>query len=298
MTLRRLFYAFSLAWDNIRANLGINAIAIGIISLAMLIFSAFLLAALNLTQMVERWGDKIQVSVYLQDGLTQDGLADLRTRLSEIPEIANLEYISQDQALELFGEMLEGRADILEGLDRNPLPASFELKLDEQSRDIQTVEALAKRISRMESVKDVEYGREWLGNFMAAIRAFELVGSVVGLLVLAAAVFIISNTIKITIYSRRDEIGIMKLVGSTDLYIRLPFMLEGMLQGLMASCLAVLLLWIVFHIVVPFIALPGMAAGSAELVFLTPGLILAIIAGGAGLGLLGSSVSFSEFLNV
>ncbi len=291
-------FALRLFLDNLRKNFGINLMAVGIIGLALLILGIFLLIGVNLNAVVKHWGDQIQISVYLVDDLDATGTDKLRRKLLEMEEVLDTEYVSRDEALARFEGMLAGEADLLRGIEGNPFPASFEVKLAADFRTLSGVEKTAKKITLINGVDEVAYGREWLENFLAIIRIIKLVTVVVGTLILSSAVFIIYNTIKLTMYSRREEIGIMKLVGATDFFIRLPFVMEGVTQGVASALLSLLVLWLTFAVALKSMDLPFSLLAGATPLFLPFHLIGIFVISGAVLGVVGSMVSFREFLRV
>jgi cell division transport system permease protein len=291
-------FALRLFLDNLRKNFGINLMAVGIIGLALLILGLFLLVGVNLNAVVKHWGDQIQISVYLIEDMDATGTDKVRRKLLEMKEVFDVEYVSKDEALARFEGMLAEEADLLRGIEGNPLPASFEVKLAADFRTLSGVEKTAKEIALIKGVDEVAYGREWLGNFLAIIRIIRLVTMVVGTLILASAVFIIYNTIKLTVYSRREEIGIMKLVGATDFFIRLPFLMEGVTQGVASALLSLLVLWFTFAVALKSMDLPFSLLAGSNPVFLPIHLIGIFVLAGAILGVVGSMVSFREFLRV
>jgi cell division transport system permease protein len=183
----------------------------------------------------------------------------------------------------------------LDGLPENPLPPSVEV-VPAGSPGPNEVRALASRLGRLSHVVEVDYGREWLDRIEALGRAMRNFGSGALALVLAAALLVVANTIRLAVYARRDEIEIMKLVGATNAYVRTPFLLEGMLQGLAGALLAVVGLELVQRLVIPRAAAAfSFAAGAAA-----PHIAAAhfgILAGaGAVVGLLGSYLAVARFL--
>jgi cell division transport system permease protein len=287
-----LSFPLRLAGQNLKSNLALHAVSVAIIALAFLILGLFLLVVTNLGVVVARWGESIQVSAYLKDHLDAGQREALYRRIVGMEEVESAEYVSKEKALSRFRSMLKGQADLLEGLGENPLPASFEIHLASGFRSLEQVEAVAGKLAQLKNVSEVEYGRDWLKNFTAMLRLVKLVGSIVGVLIFSAALFIISNTIKLTVYSRREEIGIMKLVGASDFSIRLPFLIEGVAAGTVASAIALLLLWLLYLVLVHQLGLPDFVC------FLPASFCLSLVVAGAGLGIFGSSVSFSEFLRV
>jgi len=287
-----LGFSLRLAGQNLRSNLALHAVSVAIISLAFLILGVFLLVATNLGKVIEHWGESIQISAYLKDNLDPGQRESLYRQLMTFKEIKSAEFVSKEQALRRFKSMLRGEADLLEGLPENPLPASFEIHLAPGFRSLEQVEAVAAKAAKFPQIKEVEYGREWLKNFTSLLHLVKLAGSVVGVLIFAAALFIISNTIKLTVYSRRDEIGIMKLVGASDFSIRIPFLVEGIAAGTVAAGIAIFLLWLLFLLLIRQLGLPDFVS------FLPASFSVGLLLAGAGLGIFGSSVSFSEFLRV
>ena len=186
-------------------------------------------------------------------------------------------------------------AGILEGLKDNPLPASLEVKLRPQFGRAGNIEDLSGRLERLPGVDEVHYGRRWVAKLKIFVEVIKLVGITVGGLLLFATIFVISNTIKLTFYSRQEELEIMRLVGATDFFIKTPFLIEGLLHGLGGALLAagglsLLMLFLFSHLDLPLrlAILPGS---------LTP---VQIVTGFLGLGLilgaLGSTVSLRRFL--
>jgi cell division transport system permease protein len=291
-------FALRLYLSNLQKNLGINFMAIGIIGLALLILGLFLLVGVNLNAVVKRWGEQIQISAYLKEGLDATLTDKVKRKLLAMEEVLEAEYVSKDTALERFRVMLKSEADLLKGIEGNPLPPSFEIRLAEDFRTMTGVEKAAQQIAAIQEVNEVSYGREWLGNFLAIIRLIKLLTAVVGTLILAAAVFIIYNTIKLTMYSRTEEIGIMKLVGATDFFIRLPFLFEGVTQGMTAALLSLFMLWITFAVVIKSLNLPFSLLAGSNPMFLPLSMILGLVIAGAALGVVGSMASFKDFIKV
>ena len=294
----KLGFAFRLYFQNLRASKNLNLFSVGIISFAFFILGLFLLLAKNLDQIVERWGEKVQVVVFLKDGVSEKEIKALEKKLAQKPEVAQINYVSKKEALLRLKKMLGARSSILAGLEKNPLPASFEIQLKKKARSLEQIQALAEEIKKLNPVEEVSYGQKWLKNFLSLVRIFQILVVVIGGLIFLASGFIIYNTVKLTVYSRQEEIGIMKLVGATDRFLRIPFLLEGMTQSISASLISIFLLWLVWLIFRHTVSLPFQLLAQSGLVFLDLGQILGMIAGAGVLGILGSMVSFQEFLKV
>lgn len=239
-----LLYHFSEAFANLRRGGWMTVSAIGTIAFALVVIGLFSLVSVNLERVVSDFRSRSVIVAYLQEKLQPYDRDRLTGELKQLPGVAAVTYLSKDDNLRAFQEQLGDQSDILSALPGNPLPASFELKVTDENIDI---EALAGKIRRLDGIEDVDYGKqtlELLSRIGTGIRFLLLtVGAVLGL----AALFIITNTIRLTVLARREEIAIMRLVGATDWYIRWPYFLEGLIEGLAASLLAMGLLYGVYR---------------------------------------------------
>jgi len=293
--IRKAAFVFRLAGQDLKGNLAVNLVAAAIISAAFLTVGIFILIGVNLRALSGHWQEKIRVCVYLQDDAGGQAQKDLKAKLEAAPGVLSVAFTSRDQALADFKTMLGQDADLLDGLDQNPLPASFTLSLKEEARGYEEVKRLAAELSALPGVESVDYGGTWIESFTSAARVVQAAVFLLGALIVIAVVFIISNTIRLTMYSRKEEIGIMKLVGASNLLVRLPFVLEGMVQGTLAAAVGVGLLWALFRLGLAGLAWPGVFAGFNP-VFISGPVLAGLVAAGAGLGAAGSMSRFSDFL--
>ncbi|MBU2497512.1 MAG: permease-like cell division protein FtsX [Proteobacteria bacterium] len=285
---------FKYALTNISTNRMIHAISMGTITISMVLFGAFVLFFVNVSNLVMEWGHSSSMSVYLKDGIKQDAKQRIESALINLPGAEFKGFISKEQALSDLMETLGPQSGILTGLTRNPLPSSFEIAF----RDVQRLQLDPKKIKeeleKLEGVDEVQYSEQWLERFEAVIYVIKLVGLIVGSLLSVAVLFIITNTIKLAIYSRRDEIEIYKLVGATDWFVKAPFLIEGALQGIIGAVLALLILfgmyWLFSLKTIRVSGLPLM-----DIVFLPNGHIMFILCLGLVLGLMGSFVALGRF---
>ena len=294
----QLGFAFRLYGQNLQANRNLNLLSIGIIAFAFLILGLFLIVAKNLDQVAEKWGEQIQVVVFLEDDLGEKERKELEEKIRESKEVQGVSYVSSEQAYLRLKKMLQDRASVLEGLSENPLPASLEIQLGRKYRNLPGIQAFANQVKDFPGVKEIFYGQKWLKNFLSIVRLFRILIFAIGGLIFLASGFIIYNTVKLTVYSRREEIGIMKLVGATDGFLRIPFLLEGVTQAVSASLISIFLLWIAWILFRNFVPIPFQLFSQAGIGFLNPGQMLLLIGSAALLGILGSMVSFQEFLKV
>jgi cell division transport system permease protein len=273
--------------------------SVGTISVAFLIVGVFLLLADHLQGLLATWREQFQVTVFLEDGITPDQFARLKRRIGNELAVRSFTYTSKEEALANFKREMRGQEALLEGLGDNPLPASFQLRIRPEAQTVEGMKQLAAALSRLEGVEDVAYGRDWFERLATAARVMRIVGLSVGTLLLAASVLIVSSTVRLAVHARAAEIEIMRLVGATNMYIRAPFVLEGMLQGALGAGLALALLYgaqrLAYRQLPPDLVA---SAGPAFLTFLDPHASTWIVAAGALLGALGSLLSVGRFLRV
>ncbi len=271
-----------------------SLVAVLTIAIALFLGAAFV-AALDAAQLLLRgWGAEASITLYLAPDATE---AQAGALVDELRREGTLEvvYVTRDEALSRLRQDLGDLGSTLDGLARNPLPPSIELR-PRARLSVDALRALAARLSKLPKVAEVDYGREWLDRLEQLARALRAAGLGATLLVLGAAILVVANTIRLAVYARRDEIEIMKLVGATDGYVRLPFLLEGALQGMAGAGLAVLALLGVEKWLLPQAAAAfSFAAGVAGPVLHAPE-AMALVAFGAVVGLVGSWLSVARFL--
>jgi cell division transport system permease protein len=297
MFLHRLLYFFREAIQGIKQNMFTHIVSIGTITFALLTLGIFIITVINLNRIFDDWGKRMQVIVYLDKDTNPEEIKKVSEKITSLPQTEKTAYVSKEKALTALKKSLQYQSGILENLDENPLPASLEIRLKEEYQNPQSVKAFVAEIKGIGKVSDVEYGQEWLEKFSAFISMVKLVGTSIGCFLLLATVFIISNTIKLTIYSRREEIEIMKLVGATNFFIQIPFFLEGLIQGFSASLLSLGILYLGYKILISKIIIDySLYLGYLDLTFLSQNLIIALLSLGILLGIFGCAFSMGRFL--
>ncbi|MFA7060070.1 MAG: permease-like cell division protein FtsX [Pedobacter sp.] len=295
----RLGYFVRRALINVRQNIFVNVVTIGTITLALLIVSLFLLVFVNLENAVGNWSERVQVTVYFDRELASREQAALRAKIIAIPGAYRVGYVSRDEAFKRFKSRLRGQESLLEGVRPDILPASFEIALKRSSRDTQEVEAFVSVLKRIPGITEVQYGEEWVKRFNTFLNFMRLLGALLGSFLLIAVVFIVSNTIKLTIYARRDELEVMALVGATRFFIKAPFLIEGIIQGCAGSLFSIGLLLGLYegflHNAGSFITFNPAASGLS---FLPLEYVGGIVITGIALGFIGSLTSLKRFVNV
>ena len=295
MRIGLLVYFLRKALENIWINPFLSLVTLSTIAISMLILGLFSLIYLNVQQSLHQMGGELQITAYLQETISSEQAEVLRSKVADWPEVEGITYISKKQALARFRSQLREYAGILEGLKENPLPASLELTLMPQYGRSGNIKELSTRLGRLPGVAEVQYGRKWMAKLRVFVEVMKLVGITVGGLLLIATIFVISNTIKLTFYSRREELEIMRLVGATDFFIKAPFLIEGLLHGLGGALLAagglsLLILFLFSHLDLPLRL--AVTAGSLP----TGQLVAGFLGLGLLLGVLGSMVSLRRFL--
>lgn len=278
-------------------NLFPNLVTIGIIAVSILIFSTFTLLAFNLTSFLKNWEDKIEVIAYLKRGTPSSEVEPLlnKTRLLEGVEIVR--YVSPYDAMTFMETKLGGQKNLLQGIQPALLPPSFEIQLKKDYRNSARINEVVTRLREMAQFEEIQYGQEWVETFSALVHILRLTQWILGGLLLIAIVFITSNTLQLTISSRREEIKVMHWVGASPGFIRVPFYVEGLIQGLLGGGLAIFFLFLLhqgFLLHIP----PSMQAWLAKVpvLFLPPETIAWIILGGMVLGFFGSFVASMRVL--
>ncbi len=242
MKLRLFIYFFKTAFTNIRNNRLVHMISIGTITISMLLLASFLLFSMNLNNWLSDWGKSLTMSVYLKDGLDKSAKEKIESAIADLKGAELKGFITKEQALINLKNSLGDQAGLLEGLKGNPLPASYEIVFHEKEGFKPDPQKIKSDLEKMDGVDEVQYSEQWVERFRGIMDAIRIVGMIVGGFLCVAVLFITTNTIKLTIYSRRDEIEIYKLVGATDWFVKLPYLIEGAFQGLAGGILSYIIL--------------------------------------------------------
>lgn len=290
-----LLYILKDAVSSAKENLATTVLTAFTLGFSLAIFSLFLFVSMNLNTAIRSIGDRTHMIVYVKDEVTPD-IDRYRESVKRMQGIKSVEYISKEKALQELKTELGGHSAILEGVEANPLPASFEVKVLDTYRDASKVKSIADGLKKMSWVEEVQYSQEWVEKFASLVRFAELIAFVIGFFMAAATVFIISNTVRLAVYARKEEIEIMRLVGASDAYVKMPFLIEGVIQGIIGGLLAFAVLeggrLIILSKVPQYFSFALSMPFSPALVI--PGLALA----GAVMGVAGSLITMSRFLKV
>jgi cell division transport system permease protein len=283
------------ALKDISENRLLNTVATITIALSVLIVSAFGLFYINANELITSWKSGIRIMAYLAPSVDDQTVSDTEKMLKTMAGVRYVAFIDKESALEVFRQQLKGQSSLLDDLKENPLPNAFEIHLSPDTRAEEDVEALAKQIETLSSVTDVEYGQQWMDSMMSILNLFRLAGYTLGALFFVAAVFIVANTIRLILYSRREEVEIMRLVGATDGFIQIPFFIEGLLQGLAGAVIGLGTLFVAFLFIISNIGRDYFGSGF-KFQFFPMGTCFLIVFASMLIGWIGCYLSIKQFL--
>jgi cell division transport system permease protein len=259
---------------------------LGIVTIAFSLFAfgLFGLVAINIRKALEQVEERVEVRAFVGDSTDIESVAAAMKDIGEFPEVARVEYVSKEQALERARKEMGEFADVFEA---GVLPASIEVYLKSGMRDPSTVKSVADRIRTYHFVDDVRYGEEWVAKLYRLRNIATVAGLALGIAFAAVAIIIIGATIRMTVLARAKEISIMRLVGATDMFIRLPFLIDGLVKGVLGGLLALVFVWVANRVVNEYFI---------QTIFFSREMIFVGVVGGAFMGVLGSLVSVGRHL--
>ncbi len=285
--------------QNLVQNPWLNAITLGTITLSFLILGLFLVLFLNTKGLLEEWGGRIRVTAYLGGAPGQEQITRLGEKVRGFEEVLEVKIRSKEEALKLLEEKIPERKELLRGLPRNPLPASLEIRLKGNYQSPEGVQSLVRKLKGIAEIDEVQYGSDWLERFSAFMVLLKVLGLGLGALLLLSTIVVISNTIRLSIFARREEIEIMRSVGATGFFIRAPFYLEGLLQGFLGAVLALAVLFALFQLFLNRVYEPLKSLlGNHPIQFLNLEQMAAVALGGLILGLFGTQASVGRYLHL
>ena len=295
MKLSTSEYFIKEVYTSFKRNIWMTLASIFTVVLSLFILGFFSIVILNLNKMADTLESQVQISVYLKDGLSQEEIDETKETLSKIEGLQDIKFTTREEAMKNFKERLGDQQFLLDALDdTNPLPDSFSLTVTSP----QQVKTIADTAAALDSVESASYSQDIINHLFNLTHLIRLIGIALIILLTGAAIFIISNTIRLTVFARRKEIAIMKYVGATDWFIRWPFLLEGICLGFIGGGLATIFLYIIYNQVTQEIY---EAMAFFPLIPQHPFIdyiSLAILVAGIIIGALGSTISLKRFLKV
>lgn len=265
------------------------------VTLSMFILGVFLSAVLNINHMASYLENQVEMTVYLKDGLTTDQVMGIGKYLKAQPGMKEIKFTNKDQAMKDFRERMGDQQGLLDAINGNPLPASYQMSFQTPEQ----LKTAAEVVAKYQGVETVQYGKDIIEQLYKVAQVIRLSGIVLIIFLACAELFIISNTIRLTVFARRREIQIMKYVGASNGFIRWPFLFEGMVIGFLGSGFASLILWEGYKTVVSEMAAAGLV--FIPMIPLWPFMgytTLIILAAGIVIGVMGSAISLRKYMKV
>ena len=283
-----LFIAFANAIRGIRSASTTSSLAVLTIAIVLVLAGSASLLVENMTGILDDFGAELQLTAYLEESLSEKDTGLLAKTVEMAPGVDHVEIVTKQQALERF-ERIMGGPELLAGLDENPLPASLEIHLLPEARTAEAMGILRTSLDGLEGIAELAQGQEWIEGYSRAVALVRTGALGISIVLGMAALLIVANTIRLAVYARRDELEILALVGASRTFVRVPFMLEGTIQGMLGGLIALLAVYGAYELLLPQIRFGlELVVGRAELRFFTTAESIRLIASGAGLGLLGS----------
>ncbi|MBQ1868045.1 MULTISPECIES: permease-like cell division protein FtsX [Selenomonas] len=293
MKLRNGEYYIQEVARSLKRNNWMSFASIGTVAVSLFVLGVFLTLVLNMNRLASTLESEVQISVYLEDKVMPSQREEIKQDIEKMQGIESVKYVSREEAKERLSERLGDQKYLLEALgDKNPLPNAFEITVSHPDM----VETAAKVIEKMDGVESAKYGQDVVQHLFDITRLIRLFGLALMVLLAGATLFIISNTIRLTVFARRKEIAIMKYVGATDWFIRWPFMLEGVVLGFVGGVIAA-------------VSLRSFYAAMAAKIYSTLAffplmpqypfmnyITVVIVLSGMIIGALGSAISLKRFL--
>ncbi len=290
----RISWFFKEAIISLKRNWVMSMAAISTVALSLLVLGLFAFVALTLDDLITSFERQVEIEVFLKDEAPFQEVQALQEKIISWKEVKNVKYVSKEEALRKFKEKYKDNPEMIEAIPGNPLPASFQISL----KNPKNVVRVAKRLEGRKEIDEVKYGQQVVEKLFAVTKVVRMIGLLFILLLGFASLSLIVITIRLAIFARRNEVSIMRLVGASNWFIRLPFLLEGMGQGLIGAIIAIILIHFTrvtfFEKIAKSLSFLPISFGFDLFLKLSASLIVA----GLCIGALGSSIALRRFLKV
>jgi len=295
--MRFWFAVMRQAGRNLRQTWPSQLMTLLTVSLSVLIFAFFNLVYTNMINSSEQLGDDLRLIIYLEDDPGPAMQEQLRRKITNFDRVEEIIFVSKEQAYKRFAKRLGRHKDVLKDIPTDFLPASIEVVPMKNLRSLNQVKLFSEYLSQLPGTLKVQYGQEWIERFYYFTRLLSIVVFLSGSLLILTTIFMVSYTIRLTIFGRQAELELLKLVGATNNYIRTPFLIEGVLQGLIGSSLGLFSLFILYQWIKGHFSGPGLLE-LFSFTFFSPQMILAIVVISILLTTAGSFSSMQKFLRI
>ncbi len=289
-------YFFKDAFNSLKRNITVSSASIATVAATLFILGIFMLTLLNVNQGIVSVESQVEVKIFLKDDITAAQKTDLEKKVKGVAGVTSVTFESKEKALENFKEQLgDQNQSLVDGLEKdNPMPSSYIVKVNEPNTITGVVEAV-KGQAYVLSIKD---GREIVNKIISITNTIKWVGSAIFLILIGVSLFLIGNTIKIIVYSRRREIGIMKYIGATDWFIRWPFVIEGIILGVAGALIADGILFYAYKVVFAKVTTGLLMMQLVPVSYVYTYILGLFVLAGVLIGAIGSAISIRKFLAV
>ncbi len=298
MKLRTGKFFIREGFRSLKRNSTMSAAAITSVIAALLVIGIFFIIVINIDYAATKLESQIEMMVYLEDGLSENIIDTMETEIRSINGVKSVEFISKDTALNNLEKNWGENSYLLEGLEGdNPLPDAFLITLSDPS----DASGVALSVSSISNIEKVVYGKEELAKLLNATYVMRMSSVVIILILLFISIFIIANTIKLTLYARRREIGIMKYVGATDWFVRMPFIIEGIVVGMIGAVVSTIILGAGYYYCSDLVKNQMIGFMSISLIpfnQIIVSMVILLIIVGVVIGAVGSLISVRKFIKV
>lgn len=282
---------------NLRQTWGSQLMTLLTVSLSVLIFAFFYLIYANMLNLGDKLGDDLSLIVYLEEEPGPELKQQLTKKIRTFDDVESIRFISRAEAYKRFAKQLGDNQDVLNDMPKDFLPASIEVVPLKNLRSLNQVKLFSAYLARLPGTLKVQYGQDWVERFYYFTKLLSIIVLLSGTLLILTTIFMVAYTIRLTILGRQAELELLKLVGATNNYIRTPFLLEGLLQGILGSSLGIASLFLLFQWIKNRFSGPGFL-NLFEFSFFSPGVCITIIGVSILLCTIGSYTTMQKFLRI
>ncbi|MBW1616911.1 MAG: ABC transporter permease [Deltaproteobacteria bacterium] len=291
-----MFYGLEKGITDIKQHKFLAFSTIITISFAALIISMFMLIFVNTGKIADSFKKNVKIMIYLKQGNSEKYFLNIESEISKIKGVEGINFISKEKALNNFKTAADSYAFLFDSFEKNPLPDAYQIMVNPAyiSGDIKSI---VEKLKNIEGIEDILYAQKWIEKFNGIFSLLKLLAIVTGSVFFAAAIFFAGNTIRLVLYSRREEIEIMRLVGANDAFITAPFYIQSFIYGILGGALGIFITYIIFNMM-PADILKGFLPDTFMIDFLNLKMLAEIIFGGVLVGWGGCFISLKQFLKV
>ena len=302
MKIRTLGLQLRQGFSGLWRNRVMTLVAIGSVTAVLLVLGLSLLTIININSLADYIESSVEIKAFLEEELDSSQVQTIGERIARVQGVKEIDFETKEMALQKYREQLGDDGSLLEGLEgeNNPFPSSYIVKVE----DPNTIGSIADEIAVFKGVEEVQYGKDVVERLLASTNLIRVVGTVLICILAFISVFIISNTIKMTVVARRKEIRIMKYIGATDSFIRFPFIIEGLMMGIIGAAFASGMVAAIYNYFYKsmhssfggiFVMISGYLAPYSQSLYDTSLILLGV---GMVIGVAGSGISLRRFLKV